>query len=98
MADLQILPILARVTSVTLSIWLIVRAVRNSHKLGRHASILRWTMVSVSATVIFTDLRVRGLIPEMAILGAIFVFVVFLFLPDLSYYLVEGFRRFARRD
>ena len=85
------LTVLAKATGIGLSIWLLGRAIRTAHPLDRAGSVLRWSVVVISALVYGLSFR-RNLLPEGIVLPAIFAFTLFFFLPDVSYYLVLGVR------
>ena len=61
------------------------------HPLDRATSALRWTVVGLALLVAAVGFRSKTL-PDVVFLAADFALVLFLFLPDLSYYLVFGVR------
>ena len=83
---------------IGLFLWLLLRAIRGSHPLDRTASSLRWIMVIISSGIYCLSLMPRKFtIPDSVLWIAIFIFTLFFFLPDLSYYLVAGVRAIRNR-
>jgi hypothetical protein len=89
---MHILSFGAKLVGVGLAVWLLSRAIRTSHPLDRTASLLRWSIVFAAAATYLLSLEKLLRLPDLALWVAILSFTLFFFLPDLSYYLVMGFR------
>jgi hypothetical protein len=86
--------ILAKITGVGLAIWALGRGIRGAHRLDRAGSLLRWSMVILSAFVYVVSLRTPSMPFTLAFID-VATFTLFFFLPDLSYYLVMGARKLS---
>ena len=82
---------ISKVLGIGLVIWAIGRGIRTAHPLNRAASALRWSVVGLALLVAAVGFESKTL-PDVVFLAADFALVLFLFLPDLSYYLVLGVR------
>ena len=94
---MDILSIFARAVGVGLAIWLLNRAIRTAHPLDRAGSILRWSVVTLSALLYGVSLVSKHYLPMRLLVPVIFAFTLFFFLPDVSYYIVLGIRRLLAR-